>query len=854
MPGRMSGRAWWIYILLGIVLFALFVPPFINVNRYRNRVALAIGNTLGREVTTSNIELILLPRPGMVLSTFVVADDPSYGPEPMLRAETVTAYLRISSLWRGRLEIGTLALDNPSLNLVRRADGHWNLEEVLQRTSQVPSAPTANTKPESRPRFPYIKATAGRINFKLEKVKKSFAFSDADFALWLESENEWGVRLEARPMRSDVPVSDTGTLKMEGRFQRASSLRNTPLNLNISFTKGQLGQITALIYGRDRGWRGGVTSSAILTGTPASLAVTADAQVNDFRRYDIALGQALRLSVHCTAIYSSPDDSIRDIQCQSPVRPGIVMVRGNVSGWAGEAYDLGISLEQVPLDRVVALARHTKKDLPGDLSATGTADAVLTAHKAPGALSVWSGGGRTSRFALQSKVLKQDLELGEVEFSIPESHEKSKLKHANRSTKLSRRATATSPLRVVVKPFPMPLGAASPATARGYFDQQRYSIAVNGDAESARLLDVARAMGMGAPAIGLAGPAQLDLEIAGGWTGFARPMSSGRLQLHNATTELQGVSGPMQVNSATVTLADQTVTVESFSAEFEDGPTATGSVSFPLHCESPVTCLLRFDLHTPEITLTRLNRLLNPAYQSQPWYHLLAIGQRDENALVKLHARGSITAGRVVIGDFAATNLVSVIEMNAGTVSLKDIRADMMSGHHAGNWDADFTVKPPKYFGSGTITKIAMAQVAALMHDAWATGTIDGRYTLGMAGIDAATLRDSVSGSATLKWSNGSLRHVVLDGKNSPLSFSSFGGQIVLRNGTLSCDGCRMLSASDTYDVKGNVTVGRALDIRLERSGDGGSYAISGPLDKPHVEVLPAQSSDGKIAASSGRP
>ena len=133
-------------------------------------------------------------------------------------------------------------------------------------------------------------------------------------------------------MRSDVPVSDTGTLKMEGRFQRASSLRNTPLNLTMNFTKGQLGQITTLIYGRDRGWRGGVTSTATLAGTPASLAVTIDTRVDDFRRYDIALGEALRLSVHCTGTYSSPTDSIRDIQCQSPVRPGLLMVRGNVAG------------------------------------------------------------------------------------------------------------------------------------------------------------------------------------------------------------------------------------------------------------------------------------------------------------------------------------------------------------------------------------------------------------------------------------------------------------------------------------------------------------------------------------------
>ncbi|HEY4961354.1 MAG TPA: AsmA family protein [Terriglobales bacterium] len=844
MPGRVSRRALWIWTALGVILLAVFVPPFVNVNRYRNRVTSSISNALGRQVTVSNIELKLLPRPGMVLSTFVVADDPSYGIEPMLRAETVTAYLRLSSLWRGRLEIGTLSLDNPSLNLVRRADGHWNLEELVERTSQVPSAPTSKTSPESRPRFPYVEAKAGRINFKLGLVKKAFAFSDADFALWLESENEWGVRLEARPMRSDVPVSDAGTLRMDGRFQRASGLRSTPLNLNINFAKGQLGQITALFSGRDRGWRGGVTSTAVLTGTPASLAVTIDARVDDFRRYDIALGEVLTLRVHCTGTYSSPNDSIRDIQCQTPVRPGVVMVRGNILGWAGEEYELGISAEQIPLDRVVALARHTKKDLPEDLTATGTTDGVFTVRKTSGGSPVWAGGGRTTHFALQSKVLNPDLELGEVEFGIPEALGAAGSRHGRKAVKPLKPDSANPSLRVVVKPFPMPLGAASPATAGGYFDLGHYRITLDGDAEMTRLMSIAKAMGIAAPAIGLAGPSRLNLEIAGAWTGFAPPVPSGNVQLNNVTAELQGVGEPLQILSATATLAEQTVTVGSLSAEFKDGPAASGSVIFPLRCTSPDSCILRFDLRTPEISLVRLNQLLNPAYQNRPWYHLLAIGQRDQNALVKLRAHGQISAGRVLVGDLVASGFVSNIELNSGKLSLKDTQADVLGGHHSGNWDADFTVAPPKYFGSGTVTKIAMAQVAALMRDAWATGTADGQYTLGMAGLDPAALRDSASGSATFKWSGGSLRHVVLEGKVAPLSFSSFGGQVLLRNGSFVCEACMLQAVGESYDVSGSASFNRTLDVRLESAGRGSSYSISGPLDDPHIETVKSPPSE----------
>ena len=72
-------------------------------------------------------------------------------------------------------------------------------------------------------------------------------------------------------MRTDVDVHDTGILKLDGHFQRASSLRDTPLDLKFTFSGGPLGQLTKLIYGRDRGWRGNVQSNASLTGTPAAL-------------------------------------------------------------------------------------------------------------------------------------------------------------------------------------------------------------------------------------------------------------------------------------------------------------------------------------------------------------------------------------------------------------------------------------------------------------------------------------------------------------------------------------------------------------------------------------------------------
>jgi AsmA protein len=201
----------------------------------------------------------------------------------MLRASEVTANLRLISLMRGRLEISRLDLTEPSLNLVHAEDGRWNLEALLERTAHIPLAPTAKPKSEARPGFPYIQATSARINFKNGPEKKPYALTNADFSLWQDSENSWGVRLKAQPFRSDLNLNDMGTLQVTGTWQRANTLHETPMRFMVEWNRAQLGQLTKFFTGNDQGWRGGVVVDATVSGTPTKLQITSDGSIQDFR-------------------------------------------------------------------------------------------------------------------------------------------------------------------------------------------------------------------------------------------------------------------------------------------------------------------------------------------------------------------------------------------------------------------------------------------------------------------------------------------------------------------------------------------------------------------------------------------
>src|SRR5580658_6434000 len=339
-----------------VIVLALFlVRP--GVSRLKARIANSISRAVARPVEIGAVHLRFLPQPGFDLDNLVIYEDPAFGAEPMLRAPEVTADVRLTSLVRGRLDIARLELTEPSLNLVRRADGRWNWEDLLERTERTPLAPTAKSKSEARPGFPYIEASSGRINFKAGPEKKPYALLNADFSLWQESENTWGARLKAEPLRTDMSLTDTGVLRMNGIWQRAGSLRETPLQFSLEWDHVQLGQLTKLVSGSDKGWRGEVRVDATLSGIPAAMQVAVDASIDDFHRYDISSSEGLRLMAHCNGRYSSVEAMIHEVFCNAPVGSGMITLHGDAGLPGVRRVDLALNLESVPVAAVAQLAR-----------------------------------------------------------------------------------------------------------------------------------------------------------------------------------------------------------------------------------------------------------------------------------------------------------------------------------------------------------------------------------------------------------------------------------------------------------------------------------------------------------------
>jgi len=875
-----------------LILF-LFRP---GVHQLRNRIATSIGSALGRRVSLDNVRLRILPRPGFDLEGLVIYDDPEFSAEPMIRAQEVSAAIRFRSLLRGRIEIATLSANEPSINLVRNEQGRWNLAGLLERNAQIPAAPTTKPASESRPAFPYLEAGHARINFKIGQTKKSYALMDADVALWQDSENSWGARIKAAPVRTDFNLSDTGLLQINAVWQRASSLRSTPLQLTVQWQKGQLGQITKLLSGKDRGWRGGVSLTANVSGTPEALRIESQTTIEDFRRYDIVDNESVRLATGCSGRYNAVTSALTELLCESPAGSGTVRLRGDLYLAAqlpnqGPNYDLKLEAEQVPLTSVVRLLRHAKKQIPGDLTTTGLLNAEFRATQhvsagtgatgvspvqqggtarlstaRPGLLPQWTGSGAATNVRLSSNAAKQEVALGTVPLAlVPVTTVAADW--PGRRPGLSRTKAdkdhepAETHLRI--GPAAMAVNGSAPVNAGGWISAAGYRFSLRGELDLNDLFGLESVLGLPVGRPAAEGSAKLDMSLSGPWLGFAVPTMLGTAQLRNVRAEVRGLNTPIEIASAAMTLAPDAALMQKISAR--TGSTHwNGEVMSPRHCTASSgtsggalgaapACVFQFDLTADQLSTGDLAEWLTPRPLKRAWYRILNSNQPSgPSPLLAIQARGDLRVGRFGLKKVLATQIATQVDVDRGKITLTALSGQLLQGTHQGNWVIDVSshdassrdgstsgeatqpVRPLRFHGAGSLRDISLEQVGTLMKDTWITGTADGQFALDGSGDNFRELLARSDGALQFVMRNGSLPHIELPGSPVPLPVHRFSGNLRLKKNAWELSAGRLESRDGIYQVRGTVSAGSEFDFVLTR-GDEQSWTLTGTLADPHV-------------------
>jgi AsmA family len=515
---RSSGRISLIILFALLILFLLiaFLPPLVNVSRFQQRIAANIGNALGRPVHFDKVSLTLLPLPGFTLQTFVIDEDPAFGYEPILRADKVQVTLRISSLWHPHVEFSRISFTEPSVNLVRAANGKWNIESLLLQASHIQAAPTGQRFAGPARRFPYIEATGARINLKFDQEKMPVSFTDTDFALWLPEPQQWHLRLVAHPVRTDTNPGDTGTIRVEGTLGsadlNAASMAQIPIDVHGDWQDAQLGGLGRLFLGDDPGLRGDFSLSFDLAGIVGLNTITADIKLEKARRADFVPTHLLALEAACKAVAGDTFHSFTSIECHWPPADSsdhsLLIVTGSLPDVRNLASaSATVTIPALPADTFFDWLSVATPRPPAVLEGAGTLAATLAWHQP---------NDETPASGSHSQAAAQPILTGEVEFSgasldtDPDN---------NRSVPLGDVLLRSSDLTPVpapryhgshleraaprnsvpssdfdLMPVSLALGGKQPAILDGHFDANGYTLHLVGNVICANLLQLGNAI------------------------------------------------------------------------------------------------------------------------------------------------------------------------------------------------------------------------------------------------------------------------------------------------------------------------------------------------------------------------
>jgi AsmA protein len=130
-------------LVAGILVFA----ATFNVNHYRSAIQSQLERRFGRPVTLGEMHLSIFPLRFRV-QDLAIADDPSFSADaPFVKTQQLDVAVKLLPLMHNQVEITSLDLLKPNVNLIRNLNGTWNFASLGHdggAAQQEPESPSGN--------------------------------------------------------------------------------------------------------------------------------------------------------------------------------------------------------------------------------------------------------------------------------------------------------------------------------------------------------------------------------------------------------------------------------------------------------------------------------------------------------------------------------------------------------------------------------------------------------------------------------------------------------------------------------------------------------------------------------------
>ncbi len=848
-PRRRRWTRWPKYLLLFLIFLWIVdfgISLLIRHTRLQKRLTARLESVFGRSVEVGHYNFSLWGGPTLEAQSVTFSEDPRFGYEYFLRAESLTVRLRWESLFRGHLQLGTVSLERPSLNLVRNAAGDWNVAEWLPKPSGA--ALGAAAPQPSAIHFGRIEVNSGRINFKRSTEKLPFALVNVNGYLEPDGQGRWTMNLSAVPTRAAVVVQQAGTIYVSGHVGGTSS-RLRPAVLDLAWGDAALSDVLRLARGYDLGMRGNLALSVHANTETDNWSLQMHAELRQLHRWDLALrpdNPALNLNAKMTLYPLASGLDVTDATLEAPhswahaharfswQAPAQFQLSPNVQSVSPDQID--ITQSQVDLTDVLAWIRAFHSEVASDLALSGSA----SVHAA---FSVWpprvtSAAGAVAGADFASARLRVPVHLGRTQFRY--DHEIFTLLPSTVSYGASDGSLRLETVHDGSRDFPV-------YHLSGNLTQVRDLVATAGV--------LGRNISRGWD---LTGPVRCDLR----WIGAKYPWQTQPV----GTIEWGGE--PAGASLLTPFL-NQPITRISARAELKPGShhiSLTAADAFGAHWTGTfdrrdANTGWQFALAADHLSTSELDGWLNPRWRESFLDRVLPFlnSASPANAVPEnLRAQGQIVVDQFAFPPLVVRHLQGDLKIGGRHLQLSAAKAEFFGGNLDGSLDAQLAAIPSYriHFDYSHVDLASLTSAFRTLNNAFA-GFASGGLTFNFHGADRADLISSLECRGNTRVTDPQIKALNLaeslrQGELVPgeSSFAGAAAEFACRDGKIAVQNLAFVSPGEQITGSGSVDFARNLDLHLRtsspseddtpasrspRAASNGTYALTGPLQSPAI-------------------
>jgi AsmA family len=632
------------FALMGLLVVVGLVAPFIDATRYSDLIRRELESSLGRRVDFDNAAFSLFAGPGFSLENVTIYEDPRYGLEPFAYVGTLEARVRLDKLLLGKIQFASLRLVDPSLNLVKRNDGTWNVVELIDRLSVPRRMPLSL--------FPAVEVSDARIDFKFGTRKTTFYMTQTDISIYPASSGKLYIQFSGSPARTDRAGIGFGHLRGAATwYLNPPTPSANQLEANVTLDPSDLSELTTLFEGYDLGIHGTVSSQARIAGPANALRLTGELRLQDVHRWDLLTSQGedwhIRYRGDIDVLAHSFDVETRPWRAGE--RTPVSLAVHTDDFLTQPKWTVLAHLVNIPAENMLPLCKRMGLAVPDGLSLGGTLQGEVAYSNSSG-----FSGGATIQNAVATLPNLPPIRAPLARIGISGSSI-----HFDP-------ATIETPDRGTLEAS----GDYYPATQR---------IVTTLTAVEVKLAPLRETVSkwFGEPSALLAfNDGTVTGEMIYSHQGSDPASWSGQLQIKDGSLQPDGLAVPLRQFNSRVLFEGSNLDLPRFTAVV-DGLSIRGEYHFNKHAKHPE----RLRIELPGLDLAQLQAALDPTLRAQGIWARLRFGRREIPAWMKaLNLDGDVTVDRITAGDAGLGSLHARLVWEGATVQVTSLQLNSQTG------------------------------------------------------------------------------------------------------------------------------------------------------------------------------